>query len=78
MRAFDQIVVAHEVLLTRDGVVVAQEIHRVHVAVEEIPAAVEVALRHAVADDSCGVTFSPARFQSPARQMESFPQVLCP
>ena len=25
-----------------------------------------------------GVTFSPARFHRPARQMESFPQVLCP
>src|SRR5262249_59437822 len=45
--ALDQVVVAHEVLLTGDGPVVPQQVHRVHVAVKQVPAAVEEGLRNA-------------------------------
>src|SRR5262249_17606951 len=51
VRAFDEVVIAHEVLFTGDGAMVAEEVHRVHVAVEQVPAAVEESLRHAMTYD---------------------------
>ena len=44
----DQVVVAHEVLLAGHGGVVAEQVDGVHVAVEEVPAAVVERLRDAV------------------------------
>jgi hypothetical protein len=48
----DQIVVAHQVLLTGDSFVVAQEIDRVHIAVHQVPAPIIEHLRDAVPDKS--------------------------
>src|SRR5947209_7343934 len=44
MGALDQVVIAHEVLLTSDGAIVPQQVHRVHVAIEEVPTAIKECL----------------------------------
>ena len=46
--ALEQVVVAHQVLLAGDRHVVAEEVEGPHVAVQEVPAPVEVDLRDAV------------------------------
>ena len=79
MGALDQVVVPRDVLVAGDGFVVAQEVERVLVAVQQMPAAVEEGLGDAVSHRPGGGHFlSPALCHRPARQMESLPQVLWP
>ena len=76
--AADQIVIAHEILLAGDGLVVAQEVDGVHIAIQEVPGPVVEDLCHAMPHDARGATLRPEFLHRPARQMESLPQVLWP
>ena len=51
MSAFDEIVVAHQLLLTGDGLIVAEQVDRVHIAIHQVPSIVIKHLRDAVADE---------------------------
>jgi hypothetical protein len=53
MSASDQIVITNQVLLAGDGLVVAQEVDGVHVAVQEVPGAVVEDLRDAMPHQPC-------------------------
>src|SRR5262249_46256229 len=50
--AADKVVGAHEVLLAGDSPIVPQQVHRVHVTVEQVPAALEESFRDPVAGHS--------------------------
>ncbi len=54
VRALDQIVVAHHLLLARHRLIVAQEVDGVHVAIVDMPAAIVEHLRDAVPDRAAG------------------------
>ena len=79
MRPLDEVMVSGDIPIVGNGFVVAEEVKDVLVAVQQVPAAIEECLRDAVPQGPrCATLWKPALCHSPARQMESFPQVLWP